>query len=562
MDSENYDLDEFLASISFDCLYDSNPNNPSVSIYELDSLHEPQLSLSDMDHNNGLVLKCNGSTKCFTDQDPFFDPLEEQVLYESALTSLCITNNSMENQHSNQVIMAEADFPSSSEVSKNLLEPIDVSEEFLNFTSVDDICQWFDPSQEDNNSNTFLEPMQCDATSFSWKSVMDSYENCLLGSKEPESNLIAPAASSADDTTIFECLSEFDFDVPTMLFSDSSIEELLNCEEAICNNPLNNGSSSVLELSSENNKMEMMENISNPMNFTKNLAWFEARNNLTQPVPDLDTTNKIKRKKVQLGLVMDDSHSIKLGETILVPPRKKEEPKKPSKKKDKAGVGSRPRPKDRQRIQDCIRQLRTIIPGKNVKECSIDNLLECSIRYMSFLSSTAHYANKLQEPDKPKLIEQANGVVLQESSVEGSKYCGTWSFEEPHQTLLCPIIVEDMSHPGQMLIELLCEEEGFSLEMVDTIKGLGLNILKAKMETRNKKLWARFIVEANRHVTKIDVFWSLLHLVEQKNSSGTGMDSSTNNNKYCNVMNDSSVSRLDKQQQEKESCNLFMSRTE
>ncbi|KAL4395634.1 hypothetical protein AHAS_Ahas01G0011500 [Arachis hypogaea] len=499
MDSENYDLDEFLTSISFDFLYDSNPNNPSVSIYELDSLHEPQLSPSDMDHNNGLVSKCNGSTKCFTDQDPFFDPLEEQVLYESALTSSCITNNSMENQHSNQVIMAE---------------------EFLDFNSVDDICQWFDPSQEDNNSNTFVEPMQCDATSFSWKSVMDSYENCLLGSKEPESNLIEPAASSADDTASFECLSEFDFDVLRVLFSDSSIEEILNCEEAICN-PLNNGSSSVLELSSENNKMEMMENISIPMNFTKNLAWFEARNNLTQPVPDSDTTNKIKRKKVQLGLVMDDSHSIKLEETILLPPRKKEERKKLSKKKDKAGE-------------------------------------ECSIRYMSFLSSTAHYANKLQEPDKPK----ANGVVLQESSVEGSKHCGTWSFEEPHQTLLCPIIVEDMSHPGQMLIELLCEEEGFSLEMVDTIKGLGLNILKAKMETRNKKLWARFIVEANRHVTKIDVFWSLLHLVEQKNSSGTGMDSSTNNNKYCNVMNDSSVSRLDKQQQEKESCNFFMSMTE
>ncbi|KAL4287551.1 hypothetical protein AHAS_Ahas19G0197500 [Arachis hypogaea] len=533
MDSKNYDLDEFFPSISFDCLYDPNPNNPSVFIYELDSLHESQLLLSDIDHNNGLVLKCNGSMKCVTDQDPLFDPLEEQVLSESALTSLCIMNNAMENQHSNQVIMAEADFPSNSEVSKNLLERIDVSEEFLNFTSLDEICQWFDASQEDNNSNTFPESMQCDATSFSWKSVKDSYENCLLGSMEPELNLIAPVAmSSADDTASFECLSEFDFDALTGLLSDSSIEELLNCEEANCNNPLNNGSSAVLELSSENNKMEMMENISNPMNFTKNLAWFQARNNLTQPVPDLDTANKIKRKK--------------------------EEPKKPSKKKDKAGECSRPRPKDRQRIQDCIQQLRTIIPGKDVKECSIDNLLECSIRYMSFLSSTAHYANKLQEPDKPK----ANGVVLQESSVEGSKHYGTWSFEEPHQTLLCPIIVEDMAHPGQMLIELLCEEEGFSLELVDTIKGLGLNILKAKMETRNRKLWARFIVEANRHVTKIDVFWSLLHLVEQKNSSRTGMDSSTNNNKHCNEMNDGSVSRLDKQQQEKESCNFFMSMTE
>ncbi|MED6124803.1 hypothetical protein PIB30_062323 [Stylosanthes scabra] len=534
MDSENYGLDEFLASLSSECSYDLNLISPSVSLYELDFLHQSQFSLSDLDHNTDFVLKPNCSTKCFTNPEPVFDPLEEQLLSESTWNSLCIMNNSMEN-HSNQVsAMAEADFPSSSEVSKNLSEAIDVAEEFVNFTSIDDICQWFDPFQEDN-SNTFPESMQCDATSFSWKSVMHDYEDCLLGSMEPELNLTAPVVSSADDTCSFECLSEFDFDALIGLFSDSPIEELLRCEEANCNNPLNNSSSSVLELSSDNNEMEMMKDIPNPLNFTKNLAWFEARNNLMQPISELNTTNK-KRKKVQLDLVMDDSHSIKRGETVLVHPQKKEEPKKPSKKKHKARESSRPRPKDRQRIQDCIQQLRTIIPGKDVKECSIDTLLECSIRYMNFLSSTSHYANKLEEPDKPKLIEQANGVVLQENSVD--------LFQEPHQTLLCPIIVEDMDHPGQMLIEMLCEEQEISLELADTIKGLGLNILKAKIETGNTKLWARFIVEANRHVTKIDVFWSLLHLVEQKNSSGL-LDSSANNKHCNNVMNVGSSSGLE-----------------
>ena len=56
-----------------------------------------------------------------------------------------------------------------------------------------------------------------------------------------------------------------------------------------------------------------------------------------------------------------------------------------------------------------------------------------------------------------KLIEQANGVILQDNSVEDSNNCGTWSFEVAGQTLVCPIIVEDMVHPGQMLIEVRLE---------------------------------------------------------------------------------------------------------
>ncbi|MCI28101.1 transcription factor LHW-like [Trifolium medium] len=83
-----------------------------------------------------------------------------------------------------------------------------------------------------------------------------------------------------------------------------------------------------------------------------------------------------------------------------------------------------------------------------------------------------------------------------------------------------------MNPPGQMLIEMLCEDQGFFLEIVDIIRGFGLNILKAKMDLRKNKLWARFIVEANRHVTRIDVFWSLINLLQQPNAAG--IDSSNN----------------------------------
>jgi len=46
-------------------------------------------------------------------------------------------------------------------------------------------------------------------------------------------------------------------------------------------------------------------------------------------------------------------------------------------------------------------------------------------------------------------------VVLKDSGVADSKNCGiTWAYEVGHETMLCPIIVEDTSPPGQMLIEV------------------------------------------------------------------------------------------------------------
>jgi hypothetical protein len=44
-------------------------------------------------------------------------------------------------------------------------------------------------------------------------------------------------------------------------------------------------------------------------------------------------------------------------------------------------------------------------------------------------------------------------------------------------------------------LQMLCEDRGFFLETADVIKGFGLNILKGLMESRENKIWARFIVE-------------------------------------------------------------------
>lgn len=48
-----------------------------------------------------------------------------------------------------------------------------------------------------------------------------------------------------------------------------------------------------------------------------------------------------------------------------------------------------------------------------------------------------------------------------------------------------------------------------------------MTILKGVMEVRNDKIWARFAVEANRDVTRMEVFISLVHLLEQTLNSST-----------------------------------------
>jgi len=49
---------------------------------------------------------------------------------------------------------------------------------------------------------------------------------------------------------------------------------------------------------------------------------------------------------------------------------------------------------------------------------------------------------------------------------------------------------------------MLCEDRGIFLEIADFIKGLGLTILRGVMEARKNKIWARFTVEVSSSVAK------------------------------------------------------------
>ncbi|KAI3469114.1 hypothetical protein Pfo_025777 [Paulownia fortunei] len=221
------------------------------------------------------------------------------------------------------------------------------------------------------------------------------------------------------------------------------------------------------------------------------------------------------------GLCIGDGSSMDAGHTSSS--KRHEEPAKTGKKKAKPGT--RPRPKDRQMIQDRLAELRELIP--NGEKMSIDRLLERTVRHLSFMNSLTKHAENLKEINKTK-----SGTAQKGHSSNGGGGV-TWACEVGDQTMVCPLIVEDLSTPGQMLIEILCEEQGFFLEIVDIIRGFGLIILKGVMEVRETKIWAHFIVEAkgNRHATRQEIFSSLIQLLQM-----TGRSVANTNDHFGNVL--------------------------
>lgn len=192
------------------------------------------------------------------------------------------------------------------------------------------------------------------------------------------------------------------------------------------------------------------------------------------------------------------------GSSVVLQGENRVEPAKPTKKKAKPGT--RPRPKDRQQILDRMAELRQLIP--NGEKMSIDSLLDRTIKHMIFLESVTKQADKIKQAEEPKVRE----VDSNDPSSNGV----TWACELGNQSMVCPLIVEELGTIGQMLIEMLCEEQGFFLEIMDIIRRFGVKILKGVMETRGDKIYARFIVEpeVNKHVTRHEIFLGLVQFLQ------------------------------------------------
>ncbi|KAG6552065.1 hypothetical protein Mapa_006373 [Marchantia paleacea] len=205
----------------------------------------------------------------------------------------------------------------------------------------------------------------------------------------------------------------------------------------------------------------------------------------------------------------------------VLPAKRQEEFGKVGNSRKRPKHGDYPRPKDRQQIQDRVRELREIVP--NACKCSIDSLLERTIRHMHFLQSvTQHGGNwknfgglKEEEDDECLSVDCKAYPHMQGAENEKSEGGASFALKLDKPNNGCPIVVENTNQPRQMLVEMLCEERGLFLEIADTVRGLGLTILKGAMESRSGKTWARFVVEAtSRDIHRVEVLWYLMQLLQ------------------------------------------------
>lgn len=183
-----------------------------------------------------------------------------------------------------------------------------------------------------------------------------------------------------------------------------------------------------------------------------------------------------------------------------------------SKKRARTGDNQRTRPRDRQLIQDRIKELRELVP--NSEKSSIDGLLDKTIKHMLFLKSVTNQADKLRHPI---LREEVDENTTKPAEVNYNHQDGTsWAVELGSEQHVCPIIVKDLDHPGHMLIEVVCTDHDRFLEITDVIHRLKLTILKGVMQkTTNNSSWARFIVETSGSFHRLDIFWPLMQLLQK-----------------------------------------------
>ncbi|XP_054801301.1 transcription factor EMB1444-like isoform X3 [Prosopis cineraria] len=187
-----------------------------------------------------------------------------------------------------------------------------------------------------------------------------------------------------------------------------------------------------------------------------------------------------------------------------------------NKKRARPGESGRPRPRDRQLIQDRIKELRELVP--NGAKCSIDSLLERTIKHMLFLQSITKHADKLTKftGSNTKLHHLESAVPGSSSYEQGS----SWAMEVGGHLKVHSILVENLSKNGHMLVEMLCEECSHFLEIAEAIRSLGLTILKGATEARSEKTWMCFVVEGqnNRNVHRLDILWPLVQILQSKST--------------------------------------------
>lgn len=234
---------------------------------------------------------------------------------------------------------------------------------------------------------------------------------------------------------------------------------------------------------------------------------------------ELQTDRCVKTQTIEFPCLRHKDGDAEMGrqqEVVVLPASKQDKTVRKGKKRSRMSEVARARPRDRQQIQDRVQELRNIIPDG--ERCSIDTLLEKAVNYMNLLQTVSLDTDRWTQSSKLQIDDGGNGFG---HGSDDTALNASWAVELGGQGRGCPIIVENLSQPRQMLVEMLCEEKVFFLEIAESMKRLGLTILKGIMEVRNDKIWARFVVEAAQDVHRVQVLWSLMQLLEPNSSNVT-----------------------------------------
>ncbi|MCO5595066.1 hypothetical protein L7F22_049103 [Adiantum nelumboides] len=157
--------------------------------------------------------------------------------------------------------------------------------------------------------------------------------------------------------------------------------------------------------------------------------------------------------------------------------------------------------KGRQKMQERIQELRAIVPDG--AKGGIDTLLERALEYASALQRLSQ--DSCKGPSSTNLQIPEGGI--------GTAFDASWVIDTGAHETACPVLVESLSQPGQMLVEMLCQEHAIFLKIADVVKSLGFTILKGVMEARSNSIWARFMIEGPQEIHRVEVLWPLLHLL-------------------------------------------------
>lgn len=188
-----------------------------------------------------------------------------------------------------------------------------------------------------------------------------------------------------------------------------------------------------------------------------------------------------------------------------------------AKRRGKSNDLHKPRPRDRQLIQDRVKELRELIP--NGSKCSIDALLDRTVKHMLFLKNLSSQTEKLQHCSYSKVQVKEADPCLSRAQTHQDQV--SWAYHLGRMSKQFPLIIESLDQPGHLLVEMLCSDYGLFLEIAQVLRSMRLTILKGVLKNKSEELWAHFIVETSRGFHRLDILLPLMRLLQRNFPSET-----------------------------------------